>query len=202
MPKKDKRVDAYIAKAQDFAKPVLIHIRGLVHKAIPDAEETMKWSFPHFVYKGETVCSMASFKQHCAFGFWKASLMKDPYKVLNTKEAMGHLGKITSVKDLLSDKILTEYMKEAAKLNEQGVKVKKKSAPVKKETVIPGEFLKAIKKNKKAFKTFESFSPSHKREYVEWITEAKTAETKNKRIETAVEWMAEGKIRNWKYIKK
>ena len=202
MPKKDKRVDAYIAKAQNFAKPVLIHIRSLVHKAIPDVEETMKWSFPHYVYKGETVCSMASFKQHCAFGFWKASLMKDPYKALNTKEAMGQLGKITSIKDLPSNKILTEYMKEAAKLNEQGVKVKKKPAPVKKETVIPGEFLKAIKKNKKAFITFESFSPSHKREYVDWITEAKTDDTKNKRMQTSIEWMAEGKIRNWKYIKK
>lgn len=202
MSKKDKRVDAYIAKAQDFAKPVLNHIRALVHKAVPDSEETMKWSFPHFVYKGETICSMASFKQHCAFGFWKASLMKDPYKVLNTKEAMGHLGKITSIKDLPSNKILTEYMKEGAKLNEQGVKVKKKPAPVKKETVIPDEFLKAIKKNKKALKTFERFTPSHKREYVEWITEAKTDDTKNKRMETAVDWMAEGKPRMWKYIKK
>jgi uncharacterized protein YdeI (YjbR/CyaY-like superfamily) len=202
MGKKDKRIDTYIAKAQDFAKPVLIHIRALVHKAIPDVEETMKWSFPHFEYAGGTVCSMASFKQHCAFGFWKASLMKDPYKVLNTKEAMGHLGKITSVKDLPSDKILTEYMKEAAKFNEQGVKVKKKTAPVKKELAIPDEFMKAIRKNKKALITFESFSPSHKREYIEWITEAKTEVTKNKRTETAVEWMAEGKPRMWKYIKK
>ncbi|RPI19587.1 MAG: hypothetical protein EHM58_00865 [Ignavibacteriae bacterium] len=203
MPAKDKRIDEYIAKSQDFAKPILTHIREVVHKAIPGVEETMKWSFPHFVYEGETLCSMASFKQHCAFGFWKASLMKDPHKIMDTKEAMGHLGKITSVKDLPSNKIFTEYLKEAAKLNEQGVKVKKVIKPgAKKEVEIPDYFMKSLKKNKTAFKTFEEFSPSHKREYVEWITEAKTDETKNKRLETAIEWMAEGKIRNWKYVKK
>jgi uncharacterized protein YdeI (YjbR/CyaY-like superfamily) len=202
MPKTDKRIDAYIAKSQDFAKPILNHVRALVHKAIPEVEETIKWGFPHFEYAGGTVFSMASFKQHCAFGFWKAKLLKDTYKILDTKEAMGHFGRVTALKDLPSNKILTEYLKEAAKLNEQGIKIKKVVKPgVKKELEIPDCFMKALKKNKKALVTFESFSTSHKREYVDWITEAKTDETRNKRLATAVEWMSEGKPRMWKYIK-
>src|SRR5205085_5821992 len=122
MGKKAKVIDAYIAKSADFAKPVLNHIRKLVHEACPDVEEKMKWSFPHFDYKGEMMCSMAAFKQHCAFGFWKAALMKDPKLVENakTEEAMGHMGRITSLKDLPPDKKLTGYIKEAMKLNELG----------------------------------------------------------------------------------
>ncbi len=203
MATKDKRVDAYIAKSADFAKPILTHLRELVHKACPEVEETMKWSFPHFDYKG-MMCSMASFKQHCAFGFWKASLMKDKTLVKNAKSetAMGHLGKITSLKDLPSDKVLIGYIKEAAKLNDEGAKLPQKpKSTEKKELVVPDYFLKVMKKNKKAFQTFDSFSYSNKKEYVEWITEAKTEETRAKRMETAVEWMAEGKPRNWKYMK-
>ncbi len=204
MGKKDPRVDAYIAKSQDFAKPILEHLRDLVHKACPEVEETMKWSFPHFDYKG-MMCSMAAFKQHCAFGFWKASLMKDKKLTANakTETAMGHLGRITSLKDLPNDKVLLSYIKEAKKLNDDGVKLPLKSAAkIKKEVVIPDYFLKAVKKNKTAYKAFESFSPSHKREYVEWITEAKTDETRNKRMATTIEWLSEGKPRNWKYMKK
>jgi uncharacterized protein YdeI (YjbR/CyaY-like superfamily) len=204
MGTKDKRVDAYIAKSADFAKPILTHLRELVHKACPDVEETMKWSFPHFDYKG-MMCSMASFKQHCAFGFWKASLMKDKTLVENAKSetAMGHLGKITSLKVLPSDKVLLGYIKEAAKLNDDGVKLPQKpKSTEKKELIVPDYFLKAVRKNKKAFQTFEAFSPSHKREYIDWITEAKTEETRTKRMKTAIEWMAVGKSRNWKYTKK
>jgi len=201
MVKKDKRIDAYIAKAQPFAKPVLNHIRSLVHKACPDAEETMKWSFPHFNYKGTMMCSMASFKQHVAFGFWKASIMKDPKKMLNSSEAMGHLGRITSVKDLPADNVMIQYIKEAARLNEEGVKLPSKPVKEKKKLVIPDYLIKAISKNKEAKKTFDEFSYSNKKEYVEWITEAKTEDTRNNRLTTAVEWMAEGKVRNWKYLK-
>lgn len=135
MGTKDKRVDAYIAASEDFARPVLNHLRQLVHKACPEVTETMKWSFPHFDYKG-VMCSMAGFKQHCAFGFWKALLMRDPHLLQKAKseEAMGHLGKITSLKDLPSDKILIQYIKEAKQLNEEGVKiVRRKSVGVKKE---------------------------------------------------------------------
>ncbi|MBI3193488.1 MAG: YdeI/OmpD-associated family protein [Ignavibacteriae bacterium] len=204
MATKDKRVDDYIAKSADFAKPILTHLRELVHKACPDVEETMKWSFPHFDYKG-MMCSMASFKQHCVFGFWKASLMKDKSLIENAKSevAMGHLGRITSLKDLPSDKVLISYIKEAAKLNDDGVKFPQKpKSSEKKELVVPDYFLAEIKKNKKAFQTFEGFSYSHKKEYVEWITEAKTESTRDKRMISAIEMMREGKSRNWKYMKK
>jgi len=203
MLKTDKRVDAYILKSAAFAQPILIHLREIIHIACPGVEETMKWSFPHFDYKGEMMCSMAAFKQHCAFGFWKASIMKDANKILSTTDAMGHLGKITSLKDLPKDKILISYIKEAAKLNEQGIKLPYRTKTgEKKELIVPDYLKKELKKNAKAAKTFENFSPGNKREYVNWLTEAKTEETRNKRLATAIEWMEEGKIRNWKYLKK
>ena len=201
---KDKRVDLYINKSADYAKPILNHIRELVHKACPDVVETIKWGFPSFDYKGP-MCSMASFKQHCTFGFWKNSIMKDPNKIFKRDEntSMGSFGQLKSLGDLSKDKILIEYIKQAAKLNEEGIKLPARSKPVQqKELIVPDYFTKAINKNKKALKTFENFSPSKKKEYVEWVTEAKTEETKNKRLETAVEWMAEGKSRNWKYERK
>ncbi len=192
-------VDEYISKAQDFAKPVLKHIRKLVLETVPGVEEVKKWSFPHFDYKGSTLCSMASFKEHCAFGFWKASLMKDPHKLMNGKDAMGHFGRITRLKDLPSDKIMKEYIKEAAKLNENGVKVVKPKKAAKEELESPDYFKKALSKNKIAMKNFESFSPSAKRDYIEWLVEAKTEATRDKRMETALEWITEGKKRHWKY---
>lgn len=204
MAKKDPRVDLYISKSAEFAKPILVHLRTLVHTACPDVEETIKWSFASFDYKGP-MCSMAYFKQHCAFGFWKASLMKDKTLISNaeSESAMGHYGKIKSLKDLPSDKKIISHIKDAMKLNDMGIKLPpRKVKAVKKELAVPEYFLKQLKKNKKAFAVFENFSPSHKREYVEWITEAKTDETKNRRIETAIEWMSEGKSRNWKYAKK
>jgi len=204
MSKKDRRIDSYITKSQPFAKPILEHLRSLIHKACPEVEETMKWSFPHFDYKG-MMCSMAAFKQHCAFGFWKASLMKEKKLMQNAKSelAMGHLGRITSLKDLPADKVLLSYIKDAKKLNDDDVKLPvKKASKVKKEIIVPVYFLKALKQNKKALITFEKFSPSHKRDYIEWITEAKTEETRKKRIITAIEWLAEGKPRNWKHMKK
>jgi uncharacterized protein YdeI (YjbR/CyaY-like superfamily) len=204
MPSKDPRVDLYIYNAADFARPILLHLRELIHAACPDVEEKIKWSFASFDYKGP-LCSMASFKQHCAFGFWKAALMKDKTLTKNaeSESSMGHYGKITSLKDLPSDKKIIAHIKDAMKLNDLGVKLPpRKVAATKKEVVVPDYFIKHLKKNKKAFTTFENFSPSHKREYVEWISEAKSDETKNRRIETAIEWMSEGKSRNWKYVKK
>jgi uncharacterized protein YdeI (YjbR/CyaY-like superfamily) len=206
MGKKEKTIDAYIAKSADFAKPVLNHIRELVHKTCPEAEEKMKWSFPHFDYKGEMMCSMAAFKQHAAFGFWKAALMKDPALAETAKSevAMGHLGRITSLKDLPPDKKIVAWIKEAMKLNEQGIKVAKPkpTATERKELVVPDYFVKALSKNKKAKQVFENFAYSHRKEYLQWITEAKTEETRDKRMATALEWMAEGKGRNWKYERK
>lgn len=204
MSQKDPRVDLYISKSADFAKPILIHLRELIHLACPEVSETIKWSFASFDYMGP-MCSMAAFKQHCAFGFWKASIMKDKTLAKNSESesAMGHYGKITSLNDLPSDKKIIAHIKDAMMLNERGIKLPpKKVTKAKKEIVVPVFFLKELKKNKKAFTVFEAFSPSHKREYVEWISEAKTGETKNRRMETAIEWMSEGKSRNWKYIKK
>jgi len=204
MAKKEKALDAYIAKSADFAKPILNHIRELVHKTCPEVEEKMKWSFPHFDYKGEMMCSMAAFKQHAVFGFWKAALMKDPVLVENARSetAMGHLGRLTSVKDLPSDKKMIAWIKEAMKLNEQGIKVAKPKPAEKKELVVPDYFVKALNKNKKAKQVFDNFAYSHRKEYLQWITEAKTEETRNKRMATALEWIAEGKGRNWKYERK
>ena len=201
MAKKDPRVDTYIARSADFARPILEHIRALVHKACPDVQETIKWSFPHFDYKG-MMCSMASFKQHCSFGFWKASLMSDARKFTQVGEtAMGHLGQIKSLDYLPSDKTMIAYIKEAAKLNETGVKLPPRpKSTVKKELKVPADLATALKKNKKAKETFDAFSLTNKREYVAWITEAKSDETRERRLATAIEWMSEGKIRNWKYL--
>lgn len=201
---KDKRIDLYIERSADFAKPILKHLRDIVHKTCPEAEEKMKWSFPHFDYKGEMMCSMASFRQHCAFGFWKASLMKDSREIfLKTgKTAMGQLGQIKSLKDLPTNKVLTASIKEAMKLNEDGVKVIKSRNVSKNEIEVPLYFKKALKSNQTASGTFENFSPSHKREYLEWIIEAKTEETRNRRMANALEMMSEGKTRNWKYTQK
>ena len=199
---KDKRVDAYIAKAQPFAQPILNHIREVVHNACPDCEEKMKWSFPHFDYKGSMMCSMAAFKEHAAFSFWKAALLDDPKKILSNEEAMGHMGRLTKVSDLPSDKILTGFIKQAMKLNEEGMVVAKPKSAPKPPPEIPADLAAALKKNKAAAKCFAEFSPSAQREYVDWLTEAKTDATREKRLETAIEWIAEGKIRNWKYLRK
>lgn len=204
MPTKDPRIDLYISNAADFARPILLHLRELIHVACPEVQETIKWSFASFDYKGP-MCSMAAFIQHCAFGFWKASLMKDKTLTQNaeSESAMGHYGKITSLNDLPADKKIIAHIKEAMMLNEKGIKLPpKKVTKQKKEIAVPDYFLKKLKKNKKAFTIFNAFSPSHKREYVEWIIEAKTDETRDRRMETAIEWMSEGKSRNWKYIKK
>lgn len=205
MGTKNKAIDTYIAKSGDFAKPILNHLRKLVHNTCPDLEEKMKWSFPHFDYKGEMMCSMAAFKQHAVFGFWKAAIMKDPVlkETAASEVAMGHLGRITSLKDLPSNKKITAWIKEAMELNDKGIKLPSKPiSKEKKEIAVPDYFEKALAKNKKAATTFNAFAYSHRKEYIQWITEAKTEETKNKRIAQAIEMLAEGKSRNWKYVAK
>jgi uncharacterized protein YdeI (YjbR/CyaY-like superfamily) len=195
MGKKDPRIDAYIAKSADFAKPILTEIRTIVHDACPDVEETMKWSFPHFGYKG-MMCSMASFKEHCAFGFWKASLILDGN---GAQGAMGQFGRIMTLSDLPSKKVMRQYIQKAMALNDSGTTVKREPKAPKKPIPVPADFNAAVKKNKKALAAFEAFSPSHRREYLEWITEARSDDTRKRRIGQAIEWMAAGKPRNWKY---
>jgi len=204
MGKTNKKVDAYIAKSAEFAKPILTHLRELVHKACPEVEEVIKWGFPNFDYKG-VFCSMAGFKQHCSFGFWKASLMNDPKGILqaNDKGGMGNFDRITSLKDLPSDKILLDFLRQAVDLNELGVKRKVKVTPKGSKTIdTPDYFEKVLKKNKIAREVFEEFAYSHRKEYIQWFEEAKTEETRSKRIAQAIEWISEGKGRNWKYQKK
>ena len=199
MGTRDKRVDTYIAKSAAFARPILIHLRASIHEACPEVEETMKWSMPFFLYKG-MLCNMASFKQHCSFGFWKGRIIVRHGEA--TEEAMGQFGRLTSVESLPPKSVLFDYIQKAMQLNESGVKVKK--TPVKraaKEVVVPPYFHSALKKNKKALATFDGFSYSKRKEYVDWLTEAKSEETRHKRLQTAIEGLSEGKSRNWKYEK-
>ena len=200
MGTRDPRIDAYIAKSADFAKPILTHLREIVHSACPDVEETMKWSNPHFMYKG-MLGGMAAFKEHCVFGFWKGSLILDS-KTASGEKAAGPFGRITKVADLPPKKIFAGYVKEAMRLNEEGVKApsRMKSRAKTADVVVPDALAAALNKNSKAHETFNAFSPSHKREYAQWIAEAKGEDTRKRRVETAVEWMAEGKPRNWEYM--
>ncbi len=204
MPKRSPQVDAYIAKAAPFARPILEKIRDAFHAAHPEIEEVMKWSVPHFQYKG-VIGSMAGFKNHVSWGFWKAQLMSDPKGILNAmgdKTSMG-AAKLTSEKDLPPKKVMVEYVREAIRLNEEGIKVERvpstrSASPIE----VPDDLAAALKKDKKAQAAFDAFSPSHKREYIEWITEAKQEATRQKRLATTLEWLAEGKSRNWKYERK
>lgn len=198
----DRRVDAYIDNAAPFAQPVLEHLRGLVHRACPEVEETVKWSMPFFEYRGQILANMAAFKQHCSFGIWGkeivAAMRKDGFDV---KGGMGTLGKVASVKDLPKDSALLRYLRQSMMLIDGGGKTfpKRDTAKAKHEAEVPAELAVALKKNKTAAKVFGEFSPSCRREYVMWIAEAKREETKIKRVKQAVEWIAEGKQRNWKY---
>jgi uncharacterized protein YdeI (YjbR/CyaY-like superfamily) len=197
MPTLDPRIDAYIAKSPEFARPILLHLRAVVHAACPDVEETMKWSMPAFMHHG-ILCGMGAFKQHCTFGFWKSQLIFDRDSGKSVA-AMGDFGRITQCRDLPTKKVLVGYVKQAMKLNEAGVKVakpkKKSAAPLK----VPADLAAALKKDRAAKTTFDNFSPCHRKEYIEWITRAKQPATRAKRLAQAIEWLAEGKKRNWKY---
>lgn len=199
MATKDPKVDAYIAKSPAFAQPILKHLRKVVHAGCPAVVETIKWSRPHFDYKG-VMCGMAAFKQHCAFGFWNAELILEPGNTAE-KSAMGSFGCIRSLADLPNEKTLIGYVKKAAALNDAGVKAAWRIERKKREPLpMPADFTAALKKNAKAGKTFDSFSPSHRREYIEWITEAKREQTRKERIAKSLKWLTEGKARNWKYM--
>ena len=196
---KDPRIDAYIGKAAPFARAILQHVRKLIHKACPEVQETMKWSMPHFEYHGIMI-GMAAFKEHCSVGFWKGELILG--KPAGSDGGMGHFGKIKSVRDLPPDKQFIEYVRKAAALNEQGVKkpADLKPKPRPRDLTIPEYFREALRKNKKAATTFEGFSYTNKKEYVDWLTEAKREETRSQRLKTSIGWLAEGKPRNWKYL--
>ena len=201
MAKKDPRIDAYIGKSAEFARPILKHLRKVVHIGCPEVEETVKWGMPSFMHKG-ILCGIAAFKEHCVFGFWKHKLLfgDNPAAQQRAEEAMGSFGRLTTLTDLPSEAELLRLVKEAVRLNEQGVKSPPKHKPKRKQELVVPEYLTAaLKKNKKAQATFDAFSYSHKKEYVEWLTEAKRDETREKRLAATVAWLTEGKARNWKY---
>jgi uncharacterized protein YdeI (YjbR/CyaY-like superfamily) len=200
MEQYDSRVDAYIEKSAEFAKPILTHLRNLVHQASPELKESMKWSSPFFDHEGP-VCQIAAFKQHCAFGFWKEKLMDDPHQILNQQpDTAGSIGKITSLADLPADEILIQYVQQAIVLNLSGTKAPgKPKAKLSTALEVPADFSDLLRQHPLAAQHFEQFSPSQKKEYLSWFDEAKTEGTRAKRITTALEWISEGKIRNWKY---
>jgi len=192
----DPRVDAYIAKSAAFAKPILTHLRAIVHEACPDVVETLKWGNPSFGHCG-LMCSMGAFKEHCTFGFWKGELLG----LTREEGSMGHFGRITSVKDLPSRSTLVKLVKRAAALNEDGIKETPSRRAARAEPDVPDDLLRALRKNKKTLTAFGSFPPSHRREYIEWITGAKREETRQRRLDTAISQIAQGKPQNWKYMK-
>jgi uncharacterized protein YdeI (YjbR/CyaY-like superfamily) len=205
-PNLEPKIDLYIAKAKPFAQPILIRIRELIHKACPNVVETIKWSRPFFEYKGVILGNMSAFNEHCSFGFWGeeiGAVLREANVIQNG--GMGSLGRITSLQDLPSNKELLAFLKQATAFIDSGnytspitARNKVVKAP-KPAPEAPPEFSNALKANKKASAVFAAFSPSCKREYTEWITEAKRPETRDKRITQAIEWIAEGKQRNWKY---
>ncbi|MCC8424091.1 YdeI family protein [Mucilaginibacter sp. UR6-11] len=202
MEQYDHRIDEYIGKKAAFAQPILKHLRALMHSVSPQITETIKWGHPFFEYKG-TLANMAAFKEHCVFGFWNSTAINDPYGVMQRpgeKEAAGNFDRITKLSDLPSDEILKDFILQGIALKDNNYKPSAKKASVPKAPIeMPDYFAAALADNQKALAIFQDFSPSCKREYLEWITEAKTDATRQKRIETALEWIGEGKTRNWKY---
>jgi hypothetical protein len=192
MPQADPRIDAYIAKAQPFAQPILEHARGLLRAAVPEAEETLKWSMPHFTVKGKILAGMAAFKAHAAFFVQSAGRVGEG-------EGMGSFGRLRSTADLPPDSELTQLLRKARDEIVSGVKPKKVAKAPKPEIAVPDDFAAALAGSASAKSAFDAFAPSHRREYLEWVTEAKRPETRAKRIAQAVEWIGEGKKRNWKY---
>lgn len=199
MGKRDPKVDAYIKNAELFARPILKKVRTLFHKGCPKLEEKIKWGAPSFDYKG-MLGGMASFKQHVSYGFWKAKLMDDPEGILKIAPGQSNFSlKAASAADLPDDKIFIAYVKEAARLNDEGINAPASKRNPQKKLAVPDYFAKALKNNKKAKATFDAFSYSRRRDYVEWLTGAKREATREKRLATAIEWLAEGKARHWKY---
>lgn len=195
MPSQDPRIDAYIAASAEFARPILEEIRKRVHAACPQVEETIKWGMPNFVHAGGILCGMAAFKQHASFGYWKHALVMGGAE----RDGMGSYGRLASMRDLPPRTRMQADLKKAMRLNEDGVKPERRKPASKPVPEIPGDLAAALDKDKAAKATFDGFPPSCKREYIDWIVEAKREETRAKRLAQAVEWMAEGKRRNWKY---
>lgn len=194
MARRNPRVTAYIGRAAPFARPILRHLRAVVHEACPEVEEDLKWGMPAFLHHG-LLCGMAAFKGHATFGLWRS---KEVLSVRRDKEAMGSYGRITSVADLPARRILLAQVRKAAALNEAGPR-RLPARPKKPVPVMPVDLRAALRRHATARAAWDRFPPSHRREYIEWITEAKRPETRARRLATTVAWVAAGKGRNWRY---
>lgn len=194
----DPRVDAYIARAQPFARPILRRLRALVHQACPDVRETMKWSFPHFDYKG-MYCSMAGFKAHCSLSFWKHSLLARERLVPAERDGMGSLGRFRSVDAMPSDDELLNVLAAARALNDAGVRIVRPTPKRKPPLRVPPYVRAAVRRRKGATAAFDALTPSHRREYVEWVADAKTPETRARRLDKMVAQLVKGHSLNAKY---
>lgn len=195
MGTKDPRIDAYIENSAGFAKPILKRLRTWAHRYCPECEETLKWSSPHFQYKGKLFCGVSAFKEHCSFGFWHPLMRREDPSL----EGMGSFGKIRSLQDLPPESEFAKLANEAMRLTDEGVKAPPKPRAEKMPLVVPQDLAAALKGNKTAAKNFDAFTYSHRKEYIEWLEEAKTKETRNRRLATTVEQLADGKTRHWKY---
>lgn len=200
MKHRDPRLDTYLARSAPFARPILAHLRRLVHTAYPEARETLKWGAPSFLHGERILCFMAAFKAHCTFGFWHRAMERELGDLAKTGEAMGHLGRLTSLADLPADQTLLRCIRRAVELYDQGVP----SAPARsrspaREAAVPADLAAALRKHASAAATFKAFPPSRRREYIEWLLEAKRPATRARRLATTLDWLAQGKRRNWKY---
>lgn len=194
---RDERVDAYIERQAEFAKPILTKLRAMVHAACPDCDETLKWSMPSFIYKGSILAGMAAFKAHATFGFWQAKLVVG--ETGREREAMGSFGRLTRVEDLPNDATIEALIRKAMTLVDTGEKAPRPVKQTKPALETPPDLLEALAANEAARATFDGFPPSARRDYLDWLADAKRPETRAKRLAQAVEWMAEGKRRHWKY---
>ena len=193
---RDPRIDAYLARVQPFARPILEHVRERVHTVVPDVEETLKWSMPAYTRNGAILLITAAFKSHVALNFWRGQEMRgDAAK----DDAMGQFGKITSLGDLPANAELDALMAEATRLATAPKAPRKVKHEPKPPAEVHPEFAAALAANPKAKTALDGFAPSARRDYLDWIADAKQDATRAKRIATAVEWLAEGKKRHWKY---
>lgn len=199
-PTTDPRVDAYLAEAETFARPILTHLRYLVHRAVPDAVETIKWGMPFYTLGGTNLCHFAAFKAHAAFGFWRRDITDEFSKLHRNATAMGAAGRITALSDLPAERTILAFLKRAAERTRGGTppRAKRRVAP-RRALRPPADLAAALKRNLAAATTWAKFSYSHRKEYVDWLTDAKRPETRARRLAFTVAWLAEGKSRNWRY---
>jgi len=203
MSKFNPQFDEYIKKSADFAKPIMEYLRQIIHETCPEVEEIIKWGNPHFDYKDDMMCILAGYKNHCSFSLYKAELMSDTKIIESVKagQKMGYMDKLKSLSDLPAKETLVAYIKEAMVLNENGVKKAKPVSEKPKVIEVPDYFSEKLATNPLAKEVFESKSPSFRKDYLVWITDAKTEATRQKRMEQSLEWIAEGKGRFWQYEK-